>query len=140
MTDSIVWVHEDALRSNHPAYHGLDLPDHGFFVWDEAYLRKVNYGMQRLVFIYETLCELGVPIYRGDTQEVITALMKKNKAQRLLVANTPNPELLHLMENLSKELTVVPTDDEPFVSFEREPKLKRFFGYWKKAKPILLRE
>ncbi len=140
MRESIVWIHEDALRSNHPAYQGLDLQVHGFFVWDEAYLRKANYGMKRLVFIYETLCEMGVPIYRGDTEEVVTALIHKNQAQRLFVANTPNPELLHLIEVLSNHVSVVTTDDEPFVSFDREPKLKRFFGYWKKAKPILLRE
>ena len=140
MNENLIWIHEDALREDHPAYEGLSLSACGFFVWDESYLRKVNYGMKRLIFIYETLCELGIPIYRGDIEEVVSSLMNEHQAKHLLVADTPNPELLHIINNLSDTCRVRVTGDEEFVTFEREPKLKRFFGYWKKAKPVLLRQ
>ena len=140
MSKSLIWVHEDALREDHAAYQDMDLCSHGFFVWDETYLRKTNYGMKRLIFIYETLCELGIPIYRGDTEEVAITLMQEHQAEQLLIANTHNPELLHIIKNLSNSINLRVTDEDAFVSLEREPKLKRFFGYWKKAKPVLLRQ
>ena len=137
---TILWVHEDALRSNHPAYSGFDLATAGCFVWDDAYLQKMNYGRKRLVFIYETVCELNIPIYRGDTVSILKELAQNQGADEVRMAETPNPELNKVARDLSEVMKVHVESDESFVALEREPSLKRFFGYWKKARPILLSE
>ena len=140
MTDTLIWLHEDALRENHPAHEGLNLNEDGFFVWDAEYLAAMNYGFKRLVFVYETLCELGVPIYEGDTESVALALMRARGATTLRTAYSPNPALKDIASSLGQFTSIVTFEDTSFVTLERPLKLKRFFGYWKKAKPILLRE
>lgn len=140
MTQELIWIHEDALRESHPVNEGLNLSEDGFFVWDAEYLKAMNYGYKRLVFIYETLCELGVPIYEGNTESVALALISARGATTLRTAYTPNPALQDIASSLAQSTSVVTFEDTPFVTLERPLKLKRFFGYWKKAKPILLRE
>ena len=140
MSETIVWIHEDALGGQHSAYHGHDLRERGFFVWDEAYLRRMKYGTKRLVFIYETLCEWGVPIFRGDTCEVALALARSKGAETVLMAETPNPELMTVAQTIAAEMRVESVPAEAFVALETKPSLRRFFAYWKKAKPILLRD
>ena len=140
MTQTIIWIHEDALRESHPVYEGFDIKEHGFYVWDAQYLKEMNYGFQRLVFIYETLCELGVSIYQGSTESVAMSLANSRNATTLRMASSPSPALQDISSRLAEHLCVVTVEDEPFVVLDDPPKLKRFFGYWKIAKPILLRE
>ena len=137
---TLIWVHEDALRKDHPAYRDCDLSQSAYFIWDDAYLEKMNYGLKRLIFIYETVCHLGIQVYRGDTQSVLKELAASTGAECLRLAATPNPDLNQIAENLAQSLTVHIEPDDAFVSLEREPSLKRFFGYWKKARPVLMHE
>lgn len=140
MTQTLIWLHEDSLRATHPVVDNQDLNAAAVYVWDEAYLKKMDYGFQRLVFIYETLTELGVPVYQGDTQHVLIELAKQRNANTIRMANTPNPELLRIRDELSNDIPIVTIRDDEFVTFDRPPKLKRFFGYWKAAAPQLLGE
>ena len=66
----LVWLHEDALNAKHPVLHSTSNADLVCFVWDDEYLSAMEYGFQRLVFIYETLCEMGINVIRGDTVEM----------------------------------------------------------------------
>ena len=140
MTRALIWVHEDALRATHPVFDNFNFKTDAVYIWDDAYLQKMNYGFQRLVFIYETLTELGVPVYRGNTADVLIELARLHHVEDIRMANTPNPELLKIRDELSKDIPIITVSDHEFVTFDRPPKLKRFFGYWKAAAPQLLRE
>ena len=140
MSSPIIWFHEDALNLKHPVSRGHDVLEQGVFIWDPTYLKSMGYGFQRLVFIYETVCEMGIPIFAGDTCEVLMGLARARGADSVLTPASVNPALVKLVQDLSSDLPITWVEDLPFVSLDRPPKLKRFFGYWKKARPILLSE
>ena len=140
MTQHLIWLHEDALRASHPVLEHYNRETDAIYIWDDAYLQTMNYGFQRLVFIYETLTELGIPVYRGKTADVLIEMAKLRHVEEIRMANTPNPALLKIRDELAKDIPVVTVSDHEFVTFDRPPKLKRFFGYWKAAAPQLLRE
>ena len=140
MTQSIIWVHEDAMGKPHPLYTGIKIETDAFYVWDEDHLREMDYGFQRLVFIYETLCELGVTIYHGNIEKVAVELARLRSAEHIRTAFSPNPVIQAVTKELAQTVSVVTIGDEPFVTLKRPIKLKRFFSYWKKARPVLLRE
>ena len=100
----------------------------------------MDYGFQRLVFIYETLCELGVTIYHGNIEKVAVELARLRSAEHIRTAFSPNPVIQAVTKELAQTVSVVTIGDEPFVTLKRPIKLKRFFSYWKKARPVLLRE
>ncbi len=135
---SLIWLHEDALRADHPVFAAAGSDSAAFFIWDEAYLREMDYGFKRLVFIYESLAELPVTILHGDQQSCIRQLARE-RGGRVFVPVTPNPLLQTGIEQLQTDLEVEVVADTPFVSLASEPDLKRFFRYWNKArKPAML--
>ena len=138
MTTPLIWLHEDALSATHPAAQGVELSRLGCFVWDEAHLRQMGYGHHRLIFIYETLCALEVPIYRGDTVETLTHLAAKLGADHVRTPWTPNPDLQRTMEALEGVLPVERIFEVPLVELPKPPKLRRFFAYWKSARKVLM--
>ncbi len=134
----LIWLHEDALRADHPVFAAAGSDCEAFFIWDDAYLQQMDYGFKRLVFIYESLAGLPVTILHGDQQTCIRQLAQ-DRAGRVYMPATPNPLLQAAAERLSNDLDVEIVADVPFVSLAREPDLKRFFRYWNKArKPAML--
>ena len=138
MNDALTWIHEDALSAHHPVCAHQTLSESACFVWDEAHLKAMNYGFQRLVFIYETLCELQVPVYRGDTVEVLSALAAHRGVDTLRAAWTPNPAIQGILEELDTRFEVERVFEPPFVALRHPPELRRFFSYWKAARPHLM--
>lgn len=122
----LFWLHEDTLS----------LPDDGdgFFIWDDDYLQKIDYGFKKLVFIYETLCEMGIEVYKGPIVETALKVMKDRGADTLHVYRTPNPRLQDMIDKLSDKTSVDVIKPTPFVVLDEDPDLKRFFRYWNKAK------
>ena len=134
----LIWLHEDALRADHPVFAAAGSDCEAFFIWDDAYLQQMDYGFKRLVFIYESLAELPVTILQGDQQGCIRQLAQE-RGGRVYVPATPNPVLQAAVERLPKDLEIEIVADTPFVSLAREPDLKRFFRFWNKArKPAML--
>jgi hypothetical protein len=129
----LIWLHEDALNAEHPLFDLAAPGSTACFIWDEAYLRQMNYGFKRLVFIYETLIELPLIILRGPQFECLSRLAGQGSG-RILVPATPNPELQRTIDCLRQEFDVEVVNDRPFVSLSPDPDLKRFFRYWKKAR------
>jgi len=130
---NLIWLHEDALRSSHKVFAEAQENFQTVFIWDEAYFRQMDYSFKRLVFIYETVCELPCDIYKGEAFEVLSSLARSNEAKILYFPQTPNPALKLIAQNLSKTLDVVIVPDEPFVVLDKELNLRRFFNYWKIA-------
>lgn len=128
----LIWLHEDALRADHPVFELARPGSKACFIWDEAYLRQMDYGFKRLLFIYETLIELPLVILRGRQFECLSRLAAQGSG-RILVPATPNPELQRTIDSLRQELEVEVVSDRPFVSLPPDADLQRFFRYWKKA-------
>ena len=136
----LVWLHEDALRADHPAIQAAGDTARVCFIWDEAYLQKMDYGFKRLVFIYETLCELPVSIYKGDTVASLTELVRETGADRIYLPETPNPELLDFVARLKRDFEIKIVSDTPFITISRQPDIKRFFRYWNKVKKLAIQK
>ena len=127
--DKIIWLHEDALRADHPLFaEAGDVP--AYFIWDDAYMAEMGYGLKRRVFIYETLLELPVEIYAGPMVETLQRLAPGH----IVTGKTPNPVLKNMMDELRAGLKVTTVSDTAFVQIDAQPELKRFFKYWNKAK------
>jgi len=133
----LIWLHEDALRADHPVFERAGPGSSACFIWDEAYLKQMDYGFKRLVFIYETLIELPLIIFRGDRFDCLSRLAGEGSG-RVLVPDTPNPALQQTINCLRRDFEVEVVADRPFVSLAREPDLKRFFRYWNEAHKIAM--
>ena len=138
MSPRLYWLHEDALRAEHPVLQEARSEDTLCFVWDDAHLEAMGYSFQRLVFIFETLAELGVTIFRGKTDEVLLRQAQQLGTNSLQVPDTPNPALQDIIAALRSELHVEVIADKPFVILKRPPDLRRFFRYWKSARGQLM--
>ena len=139
MSTRVFWMHEDAMSLSHPVFEDFIDGDVVCFVWDAQYLKDMDYSFQRLVFIYETLCEMGVEIIRGPIVDAVAERARLAEASVVHVPATLNPALQAKIDALRRQVHVEEAADTPFVDFDRPPKLRRFYGYWKKARPYLMR-
>jgi len=128
----IRWIHDEALRADHPLFRHGDAQSRSVFIWDEAYFEAMDYGFSRLVFVYEALGDLPVDILKGDTVTLLTEMA--GAAGRIITADTPNAELLRRIDVLAGALPVERVAEEPFVHLAAAPDLRRFFRYWNKAR------
>lgn len=121
---SILWLHEDALRE-HPV-----TADRIIHVWDDTYLQAQNYSFKRLVFLYETLCEIPhVEILYGDTATVFSELAP----QTLMIPQTLNPFIHQQAALLSSQTEIEWLAETPFAIIRKPREYRRFFQYWKQA-------
>ena len=97
MNPALICLHEDALRITHPIFKFAPTGTKAIYVWDDEYLRRANYSLKRLVFLYETLCDLPVDVVRGATRTVVMAMTPA----MLYVPATNNPSLLSLFAGIS---------------------------------------
>lgn len=130
MSDTLIWLHEDALRLSHPIFASAPSHCEAVFIWDDQYLREANYSLKRLVFLYETLCELPLVILYGNTLEIL----KSHEATQLYVPSSPNPWIRSVYEQLPVNKNVILIHEEPFVSLKANTDFRRFYQYWNKVK------
>ena len=138
MSRRLFWIHEDALSLDHPALASRCAGDSICFIWDDHHLEAMGYGFQRLVFIYETLSEMGVDVLRGSTVAVLKHEARRISASEIVVPTTVNPALLSIISALRSDFEVDVVAERPFVTLDRKPSLRRFFAYWKTARPHLM--
>ena len=129
MNQPLIWLHEEALRSTHPVFTAAPKGTKAIFIWDDEYLRQLDYSLKRLVFIYETLCDLPIDILRGDTVSII----KETAPSLLYIPETNKPHLISIVGNLKSVATIEMIQDETFVTMTKSSDLKRFFPYWNAA-------
>lgn len=130
MTD-IIWMHDGALRKDHPIFR--QNPDtRAVFIWDNAYFAAAEIGLKQLVFIYEALTYLPVDIIKGDTVALLRDLAGKDG--RIITADTSSVEIKSMMAQLNSTHHLVSVADDAFAYLKGSPDLRRFFRYWNKAK------
>ena len=129
MNTPLIWLHEEALRLTHPVFKTAPNGTKAIYVWDDAYFRKLNYSLKRLVFIYETLCELPIDIMRGNTAPIIQEFAPST----LYVPATNNPLIAEIINNVKTTVPVQIVDDEAFSVIKKPNEFRRFFQYWNKA-------
>lgn len=134
MSQSIIWLHDEALRAAHPVFSVA--PEHAkaIFIWDENYFKQLGYSLKRLVFIYETLCDLPVEIFQGDTLN----LLKQFLPSVVYIPESYSCFVQTIARELSAVTKVQMVDDEPFVVLSKKSDCKRFFQYWNKAEKLAL--
>ena len=129
MSGAIVWLHEDALRITHPVITAAQKGSRIIHIWDDAYLQAAGYSLKRLVFLYETLCELPLEIIHGNTFDMLQQL----DAVEIYIPASVNPFIQEIAGRLSKNRKVILVAEEPFVTLKNQQDFTRFFSYWKKA-------
>jgi len=129
MNRALICLHEDALRITHPIFNVAPIGTKAIYVWDDEYLRRANYSMKRLVFMYETLCELPVDVIRGDTRSILVA----RTPSMLYVPATNNPSILSIFAGITSAIPLNVVDDDVFAVMEKTTEARRFFQYWSKV-------
>lgn len=129
MDNPVIWLHEDALRITHPVFAVAPAHARVVHVWDDAALQAAEYTLKRLVFLYETLCQLPLEILHGDTVTVLRGL----GTSLLYVPSTTNACIQNTIATLSGDTTIHVIPDEPFADIKKPKDVRRFFQYWKQA-------
>ena len=129
MQQPLILLHEESLRMTHPVFHASPNGTRVIYVWDDAYVQRTAYSLKRLIFIYETLCELRVDIFRGDTRSTLQEI----NPSLVYIPRTNNPLLLEMIDSVREVVSVEMVADEVFVHLKKPMESKRFFQYWSKA-------
>ncbi len=129
MNQPLIWLHEEALRVTHPVFRAAPEGTRAIYVWDDEYLSQLDYSLKRLVFMYETLCELPVEILRGDTVSII----KQIAPSILYIPATTKPHITSTMSKIKSVANVEVIPDENFVTITKAADIRRFFPYWNMA-------
>ena len=130
----LILLHEEALRMTRPVFSAAPNGTKTVFIWDDSYFRQMNYSLKRLVFIYETLCEMPMDILRGEPLNVI----KELAPSCVYIPSSNNPLVCSMMRELKRVAQVEVVEESPFVKIKKPTDFMRFFQYWKKAERTAL--
>ena len=125
----LILLHEESLRMTHPIFHSAPEGTRFIYIWDDEYVLHSGYSLKRLIFIFETLCELKIDILRGDTREILLEI----SPSLVYLPVTNNPHLLEIIQSIGEVLPIKMVEDEPFVNLKKPIQFNRFFQYWSKA-------
>lgn len=129
MTQAIIWLHDEALRITHPVFSAAPEDTKAIFIWNDQYFRQQNFSLKRLVFIYETLCDLPIKIISGNTLDVL----KQLEPSIIYIPYTNNNFVKNIVHQLSGLVKIKMIEDESFVVLPKKLNFKRFFKYWNSA-------
>ncbi len=134
MESALIWLHDEALRASHPVFRKAPGGTRAIFVWDDNYLHGLGYSLKRLIFIYETLCELPVDIIRGDTSRIISGLAPSC----VFIPATNKPHIISVIDNLKRIVKTEIVSDDHFAFINEPADHTRFFRFWKHAEKTAL--
>ncbi len=134
MNQALLWMHHYALCADQINDQSLASVSACIYVWDNQYFRHLNYSLNRLVFIYETLCELPVEIIQGDMISVLTA----RPESIIYVAETRDEVIQRAISVLQEEKQVIPFAERPFINAPHTKDCTRFSSYWRQVESIAL--
>ena len=126
----LLYIHDKGLGDNQPIFSRMTPNSRALFIWDDAYFKKRNYSLKRLVFIYETLTTMPVEIVHGKTLDIVKEIAPK----KVITPYTSDLELRQLMSETFKDFELELVYPKAFVHINDEFNFTRFFKYWNKAK------
>ena len=127
--NKIIWIHDQALKKDHAILNALDSHTKAIFIWDDTYFRDRHYSLKRLVFIYESLCEMPILIFKGSVYDVIASLCPC----QITTFFTTDSKIQQIIQKLSQQYAVEVIQPKPFVQIVESHRFKRFFNYWNQA-------
>lgn len=131
---TLIWVHEEALRDDHPAYQRAPDGTRRIFIWDANDFEARAYSLKRLVFIHECLQDMKVEVIAGDTE----AVLKSFPSQRVITAATPDPARRALISRISDHHVIDELADDPLASIPSNTDMGRFFRFWNRARKSVM--
>jgi len=131
---TLVWVHDGAISRDHPVFARAGDAD-AVFIFDAEHYRVRGYSLKRLVFIMECAVHAGFDIREGRYTDILQELTPTE----LFVARTPDPDHKIVIDTLRKTTKITVVKERPFATIDREPDLRRFFRYWKRAKKSVMK-
>lgn len=132
-SNRIFWIHHLGLRTAPPSESSSG--DAYIFVWDNQLFERLGYTLKRLVFIYETLCEMPVHIAHGNTVEILAAL----PGDDIATWHSDAPDIQDIIGQLeAKNKKVHRLHETPFCSVDPQEEFRRFSKYWPKAEKTAL--
>lgn len=133
MSDTIVWVHADALSPQNPALLRFDGAP-AVFVWDDEWLAQAQISMKRIMFIYEALLELPIVIRRGSVAAEVVHFAAEHGATSVATIHSPNPRFHHHARKINAQVERLQVYKvPPFIDTTESLDLKRFSRYWRTA-------
>ncbi len=127
----LIWIHEDAMTLDHPVVVAAGDEAKPIFIWDTVRHDHLGYSLKRRMFIYESVLDLDIPIYAGDTY---ASLMELSAGQPIYAADTPDPYVQDMLRRLRETQEVFVIDAPAFVDIPEGTDTKRFFRFWNQAK------
>jgi hypothetical protein len=130
----LIWLHDESLGL--PA--DCQDTDLVVYVWDSHYLDQQQWSLKRQIFIYETLCQLPVTIFQGDSCVVLTELCHQHCLIVICVQQALDPILQRLIDSVATQTNKV--TQTPYPQLFSDSALKpshRFHAYWKQVAPLL---
>jgi hypothetical protein len=135
---SLILLHEEAISISHPVFQATPSGSKAIFIWDDEYFIEANYSFKRLVFIYESICQLPIDVIKGNLVDVI----KEMHPTIIYIPATNNPLLLKNIDILNKLFNIKIVEDEQLIGnglINRDKCVKRFFQYWKNAEKTIFK-
>jgi len=129
VSEAIQWIHDDLLQVS------SDLP--AVYVFDEEKLRREDWSLKRIGFIYECVLELPVTIRKGDPVSEVAQFAHNHGANTIRVSRTPDPRLQSQARQLADQFKIDTWEPARFVNLSRPVDLKRFSRYWQEASRAL---
>ena len=130
MSDNILLLHEKSLCLENIIKDKNISYDKVIYIWDKDYFKRRDYSLKKLVFIYESLCEIPCEIISGNSIEVLDKL----SPSRVLLQYPVDSHLLQLADHIADKFTLEYIYPNDFVTIDSKIEYKRFFKFWNKAK------
>ena len=132
---SVVWVHEDMLRTNHPIF--LKYPAApAVWIWDDADLRRSPFSMKRIILRHKAMEEMPVSILRGDTLTELLRFAAENGADRIVTADSANPRVRFLLDRLTGSIQVDRMRESEGDEYSGLLDVRNFSRYWRSIRPL----
>lgn len=132
---TLVWIHEDAISVDHPAVQAAGASARPVFIWDTDEHDRRGYTLKRRIFIYESAHDLNIPIYAGDSFEVLKAL---SEGQKIYAAETPDPYISGVLKTLGEGQKVEIVEGPCLAEVPANTDTGRFFRFWNRARKSAL--
>lgn len=129
----IFWLHDESLSI--PAQANAE--DILVFLWHNDYFRQQAWSLNRLVFIYETLCRLPVTVYAGNPSELLQTIKNEQSVSDIYVQTPLNPLLKAEIKQVSQQHQLKQYEAEKMVDDSLIKPCKRFYAYWQQIEPQL---